>query len=160
MSQCAHMKDTIRDFTQKKCLSYRTLCSAAGSWRFIITTINAKISPHPLLYGDAGWQVYSICTALMTPCGCNCFRSGFHLGKWSTAKWLSARTAMFLVDILFPFIVWVYGQIYFCVCKIKCTKPFFRNYVIWLIQVEFGYRYLEFVYLAILSPNLRLLLNW
>lgn len=86
------MKDSSRDLTQKKHLASQTLCSAAGSWCFLNSAINAKVSSCPPLYGDASWHIYSICTALTTPCGCNHLIGVFHLVKWSSAEWLSTRT--------------------------------------------------------------------
>lgn len=100
-NMCVHMKGSTKDLTQKKHLASQTLCSAAGSRRFINSAINAKVSPRPRLYGDAGWHIYSICTALMTPCGCNHLISVFHLVKWSTAGRLSTRTGNFLLGFIF-----------------------------------------------------------
>ncbi len=114
-NMCVHMKDSTRAHAQKKHLASPTLCSAAGSWCFINSTINAKVPSRPLLYVDAGWHIYSICTALITPCGCNHLISVIHLVKRSTAGRLSTRTRKFLVDWIILGGVCLKSQLYFCV---------------------------------------------
>lgn len=88
---------------RRKKMASHTLCSAAGSWCFE----NIPISPGALLicplYSDAGWHIYSICMALMTPCGCNSLISVFHLVKWSTAESLSTRRGVLALDLFIYF---------------------------------------------------------
>lgn len=51
---CVHMKDRARDLTQTKYSASQALFSAANPRCCINSAINAKVSSHRLLCGDAG----------------------------------------------------------------------------------------------------------
>lgn len=78
--------------TERNTWCARLFVAPLGPRCFVNGTINAKVPSCPLLYGDAGWHICSICTLLMTPCGCNHLISVFHLVKWSFAEWFSTQS--------------------------------------------------------------------